>query len=177
MQQDRPVSGRLADQRSAERKSIALLSTFVLTAAALGFAGTYVLLTQRAAGPPPPTKQQSQALADALSSFEANTKYLDSIHKHILTEYQEKSVYPISATMQPVSVALGKQFKDAAPGKLSGNYSYWSDTGKDYKLIVSFTGDCFVARERRPEMVDPSRSWGVTDCIAYGYWTPGAKLK
>jgi hypothetical protein len=165
------------DPKLADRKTTVLLGVFTLTAAALGFAGTYALLAQRAPAPPPPTKQQAQIMADARASFEANTKYLDTIHKFILTEYQEKSVYPVSATMQPVSVALSKQFKDAAPGKLSGNYTYWSETGKDYKLIVTFTGDCFIARERRPEMVDPSRSWGPADCIAYGYWTPGAKMK
>jgi hypothetical protein len=175
MQQDQPMSGRLAARRTAERKTITLLAAFTLIAATLGFAGTYALLSQRTPAPNGPTKQQTKALADAQASFDANMKHLDSIHKYILSEYQEKSAYPVSATIQPASVAFAKKFEDNGPGRRGSAY-YWSETGKDYKLVMAYSGDCFIARERRPETIDPARSWG-TDCASYGYWTAGALTK
>jgi hypothetical protein len=158
-----------------DRKSLVLLSGFVLTAAALGFAGTFMLLSASARGTKAP--QLSKDQIEGRASFEANLKKLDSIHKHVLTHYQNKSSYPLSAQMQAVSVALGSEFTDQAGGKYGGSYLYWSETGRDYKLIAIGTGDCAIARELRPEMADPTRSWGPFDCNAYGYWTAGGKAK
>jgi hypothetical protein len=158
-----------------DQKSLVILSIFVLTAAAIGFVGTAMLMNAKAGSnaASPPTKD----LLEARASFEANLKRLDALHTQILTQFQNTSSYPISATMQSVSVALGKDTNPAAVGKYGGVYVYWSETGKDYKLIAQTTGDCHIARERRPEMIDIGRSWGPVDCIGYGYWSPGGKSK
>lgn len=44
----------------------------------------------------------------------------------------------------------------------------------DYKLVLHHSGDCFIVRLDKPELVDPVRSAGPADCYAYGFWTSGA---
>ncbi len=49
-------------------------------------------------------------------------------------------------------------------------YIYRSD-GKDYKLIANGAYDCHQISMRFPERIDPARY-----CIAYGFWTQGARF-
>ncbi len=61
--------------------------------------------------------------------------------------------------------------KIALPDNAFANIKYISD-GKSYKIIAVGTGDCAVVRAIQTTMVDPKRSAGPLDCIAYGVWTP-----
>jgi len=50
-----------------------------------------------------------------------------------------------------------------------GQYLYRSD-GVDFKLIAHGRPDCEKFRSMQPDLVDPKR-----DCIAVGFWSPGAR--
>lgn len=155
-------------------KQTVVTASFVLIAATLGFVGTYMILSAGSRARP---AAASKSQAEARASFDANLKRLDAIRAHVLAHFQSKGSYPISKVMAGTSGTLGAKFPDASAGKFGGSYLYWSETGTDYKVIAIGTGDCFMARELRGDLVDPVRSWGPMDCHAYGYWSDGAKMK
>lgn len=152
-------------------RTIVALASFVLLAAILGFGGTYLIMDRSSQAP------FARFEADAQNSFQANIKALVQMRAYLSGQLSSTGSYPISPSMQLVSAGLGKQFGDAGVGLFGGVYLYWSDNGKEYKLLANGTADCFVARRLAPDMVDPARSWGPVDCLAYGFWTPGAKAK
>lgn len=94
-----------------------------------------------------------------------------------LTDYSKaKGLYPDSggklvelAKALPILKAAGIDV--ALEASSIANLKYISDS-KSYKLIAVGTGDCAIARTLKPDMVDPKRSAGPLDCLAYGIWTP-----
>jgi len=98
----------------------------------------------------------------------------------ILRDYAAKTkTYP-SSQMKLVSAtaALGvlkdAEFERNVPTNIINEMQYVSD-GRSYKVIVLESGDCAVVRALRPAMIDPKRSAGDLDCIAYGIWTPAGR--
>jgi hypothetical protein len=85
-------------------------------------------------------------------------------------------VYPNSGgKLVPAASALSlldsAEFEKNVPRETLDKMRYISD-GKSYKLVAIGTGDCAIVRVLRPAMIDPERSAGSLDCIAYGFWTP-----
>lgn len=85
-------------------------------------------------------------------------------------------VYPNSGEkLVPAASALplldSTEFEKNVPREILDKIRYISD-GKSYKLVAVATGDCAVVRVLRPAMIDPERSAGSLDCLAYGFWTP-----
>jgi hypothetical protein len=98
----------------------------------------------------------------------------------ILRDYAAKTkTYP-SSQMKLVSAAAAlavlkdAEFERNVPTNIINEMQYVSD-GRSYKVIVLGSGDCAVVRALRPAMIDPKRSAGDLDCIAYGIWTPAGR--
>lgn len=95
----------------------------------------------------------------------------------ILGSYAAKNRFYPDSKMEFVSAAKAlailndPEFAKNVPASIIDEIQYVSD-GKSYKLIIVGSGDCAVVRSLRPAMVDPKRSAGDLDCIAYGVWTP-----
>jgi hypothetical protein len=156
---------------------IVVTGMFVLAAAVVGFFGMSHLMQASGRTSGNTLGMTPAELTNARASFDANIRRLNAMRAHIVEQFNTKGSYPLSAQMQAVSVGLDPKFADAAAGKFGGSYLYWSETGKDYKLIAIGTGDCFIARADQKALVDPSRAWGPMDCNAYGYWTPNARTR
>ena len=98
----------------------------------------------------------------------------------ILKNYAARtSTYPSSQMkLVPAAGALAilkdAEFEKNVPASIINEMQYVSD-GRSYKVIVLGSGDCAVVRALRPSMVDPKRSAGDLDCIAYGTWTPAGR--
>lgn len=98
----------------------------------------------------------------------------------ILQNYAVKTkTYPSSQMkLVPAAGALAilkdGEFEKNVPISIINEMQYVSD-GRSYKVIVLGSGDCAVVRALRPSMVDPKRSAGDLDCIAYGTWTPAGR--
>lgn len=99
---------------------------------------------------------------------------------NILRDYAARTrTYPNSQMkLVPAAGALAilknEEFEKNVPTSIVNEMQYVSD-GRSYKVIVLGSGDCAVVRALRPAMVDPKRSSGELDCIAYGSWTPAGR--
>ncbi|KQZ15244.1 hypothetical protein ASD27_15160 [Mesorhizobium sp. Root1471] len=99
---------------------------------------------------------------------------------NILRDYAARTkTYPSSQMkLVPAANALAilknGEFEKNVPTSIINEMQYVSD-GRSYKVIVLGSGDCAVVRALRPSMVDPKRSAGDLDCIAYGTWTPAGR--
>ena len=134
---------------------------------------------------PAPLSAEAQAIANAEINMTALAAYRD----HVEQLKSDTGTYPV--TKKSFRSALGV-FEDVAKESANdgeelnldlpegaemtkpGRIVYRSD-GEDYKLIAQRTGDCSVVRDQQPELIDPKRTYGPGDCIAYGYWTGGAE--
>ncbi|MER8825911.1 hypothetical protein NKH73_03105 [Mesorhizobium sp. M0938] len=98
----------------------------------------------------------------------------------ILRDYAAKTkTYPSSQMkLVPAAGALAvlkdAEFERNVPTSIINEMQYVSD-GRSYKVIVLGSGDCAVVHALRPAMIDPKRSAGDLDCIAYGIWTPAGR--
>ena len=144
------------------------LAIFILLAAIIGFAGTYILLNgavfaSGATGLP-------SGAEEGANTFRKNYATLQSIKSQLEQRKQDTGSYPKAAAfVEPDTILQGK-FPPATLGGASGRFLYISPEGTDYKLIAIGTGDCFFAKTARPELVDPARSYGLVDCYGYGFW-------
>lgn len=138
----------------------------------------------------PPTAQTSDALPKEESAVVSAlaTKFNDksatiarinalyAFNSLLAQKAKSGGVYPVSGGRYvPAKAALrlldSKEFVANVPADALEGLKYYSD-GKSFKVIALGTGDCAVVRALRPNLVDPSRSAGAVDCIAYGFWTP-----
>jgi hypothetical protein len=128
------------------------------------------------------TRSQGAALVESfdqrLPTFNANLTHLQRLRSALETQRSQTGNFPRTAdSFVPLSSVVGTI--PAFSGLMSHPYEegstllYRSD-GKDYKLLVYRSGDCFMARSLEPKMIDPVRATGPVDCIYHGYWTSGA---
>ena len=123
------------------------------------------------------------ASKEALANARFNIQQLEEL-KTALEKYRKDiGKYPVPAKMTRIVDVLNVlepdyisslgifRFRD---GK--GVSLYVSD-GKDYKLILYRSGDCYLMRFLSPQNIDPVRSSGEIDCEAYGIWTAGVVTK
>jgi hypothetical protein len=147
---------------------------FVALGIAIGAAG-YALVEKL-------TRSQGAALVESfdqrLPIFNANLAHLQRIRNALEAQRSQSGSFPRTAdSFVPLASVVGTI--PAFSGLMRHPYEegsallYRSD-GKDYKLVVYRSGDCFMARSLEPKMIDPVRAAGPVDCIYHGYWTSGA---
>jgi hypothetical protein len=127
----------------------------------------------------PDVETSLQPLRQALQNPAATVQRMNSLFAFnaILAEYGRKTgAYPNSqdrlvSARKAMDIVQDAEFFRNVPAGLIDQMQYVSN-GKSYKVIIVGAGDCAVVRVLRPAMVDPKRSSGPLDCVAYGYWSP-----
>ena len=138
---------------------------------------------------PPPEPEVLSAEQQAMTNADINVAALIAYRDYAEQFKRETGSFPL--TKRNFRSAVGA-FEDAAEEILAdgeranlglpegaemnslGAIVYRSD-GNDYKLIAQRTGDCSIVRKSNPGLIDPKRTYGPGDCVAYGYWTEGAE--
>ena len=156
----------------------------IMAVAAGGFAAYFHMLnaqaslTQTAAAPA--VSALADRYAEAKATYADNQTTIAAITRALEARQSRDGSFPESENRQWMPWPAMKAREGAAlartpsfPANGQGGFLYRSD-GKDYKLVALSTKDCFVAQIEAPGMVDPARSAGTTDCIAYGTWSAGA---
>ena len=112
----------------------------------------------------------------AMPRYREHLRILNRLREVVEAEHARAGRYPNSRAqdMLPVDAlfednpTLGRATDFKVPGP--GSLEYRSD-GNRYKMLMTDTGDCFVAQILKPELRDPRRSPGSRDCVSYGYWS------
>ncbi len=129
--------------------------------------------------PSPAIEQSLQPLRNALQNPSGTVQRINALFAFnaILAEYGSRNgIYPNSqgqlvSAAKALEVIGNADYRKNVPVSIMNQMQYVSN-GKSFKVIVVGAGDCAVVRALRPALVDPKRSSGPLDCVAYGYWSP-----
>jgi hypothetical protein len=118
-------------------------------------------------------------VAERQPAFERNAAMLEELRQLIETHKRTKGTYPAtpSGSIGPLNRIVDQITSETAkyPSILpdSGARVLYASNGTEYKLLVYYSGNCFVARLTRPELVDIGRARGPMDCDYFGFWSSG----
>jgi hypothetical protein len=172
---DPPASTEQAETSTPAGSSpLKKLAAVFAAGTVIGAFGVY-LLSGPSAGP---LTNMATHFESSMPLYERNVAYLKAMEAAVARHRQGGGRMPISENFEVFSTV----FKDipaiasiAKPDNVTHVRLYFKTKGLDYKMTFNRSGDCFIARIKNPELVDPVRVTGPVDCQDYGVWTPGGK--
>jgi hypothetical protein len=119
-----------------------------------------------------------QAYDEGLAASDVNIAMLRELKDGLERHRAENRTFPVASEWRAFA-AVAAPF----PGLMSQLARLPGQTDKllyrgsasDYKVILHYSGDCFIVGVRAPNLIDPIRAAGKVDCFAFGFWTDGAK--